>query len=111
MHVAKVDAQSRKVDSAMTILNYFSPTASSKVSLVAAELNGEHSLRRNNDCDQIYYVLGGKGIIDVDNDESPLQKGDAVLILAGQTHRIVGNLELLIVNGPAFDPNQTEVLG
>lgn len=80
------------------------------MSVVGATLTGNHSLRRNNECDQVYYVVNGTGSVVVDGQRNELSPGDAVFIASGSTHAVDGDLELLIINGPAFDFNQTEVL-
>lgn len=103
-------AVDRRVDEALTILEYFPASLSGKLSVVAARLNGEHTLRRNLECDQVYYVLDGTGTITVDGQVDSLAKDDGVFVGAGQVHSLQGTLELLIINGPAYDPAQTEVL-
>jgi mannose-6-phosphate isomerase-like protein (cupin superfamily) len=94
----------------MTIIEYLDSSSSSKVSLVGAILKGEHALRKNLECDQIYYVLSGTGSATVDGESSELSAGDVVFIGANSTHQLQGDLELLIVNGPAYDFAQTQLI-
>lgn len=110
MYVSRSAASERQVDESMTITDYFPATASQKLSVVSAHLVGEHSLRLNKECDQVYYVLEGTGSITVDDEQNSLSKGDAVLIKSGQKHALHGELELLIINGPSYDFTQTEIL-
>lgn len=53
---------------------------------------------------EIYYVLEGEGRIELDGREFPLQPGRSVLIRPGCRHRAVGDLKILNVAIPAFDP-------
>ncbi|MBT3666210.1 MAG: cupin domain-containing protein [Opitutae bacterium] len=52
---------------------------------------------------EIYYVLGGNGILEIDNDKILLKKGISVMIKPGCRHRAVGKLTLINVPIPAFD--------
>lgn len=54
---------------------------------------------------EIYYVLEGDGILEIDNDKIKLKKGISVMIKPGCRHRAIGNLTLINVPIPAFDIN------
>ena len=54
---------------------------------------------------EIYYILDGEGILELDEDEIILRKGISVMIKPGCKHRAVGNLTLINVPVPAFDEN------
>ena len=54
---------------------------------------------------ELYYVLEGVGTIELDEDTFPVQPGSAILIKPGCRHRAVGNLKILNVPIPAFDPS------
>jgi len=53
---------------------------------------------------EIYVVLEGEGHLEVDGDQIPLKPLTSVMIRPGCRHRAVGNLRLLIVPMPPFDP-------
>lgn len=53
---------------------------------------------------EIYYVLEGAGILEVDNETVPLSPGKSVLIREFCRHRAVGVLKIVNVSIPAFDP-------
>ena len=53
---------------------------------------------------EIYYVLEGTGRMELDGEEVELRPGKSVLIRPGCVHRAVGNLKILNVPIPAFDP-------
>ena len=53
---------------------------------------------------EIYYVLEGEGHLEIDKDKVPLKPGVSVLIPPHSLHRAVGELKILNVPVPAFDP-------
>ncbi|MEN1678307.1 MAG: cupin domain-containing protein [Planctomycetota bacterium] len=57
---------------------------------------------------ELYYVLEGEGLIELDGEVHPLRAGDAVLIEPGCRHRAIcppgGTLRVLNVPVPSFDP-------
>ena len=54
---------------------------------------------------ELYYVLEGEGVVELDGDRVPVRAGTAVLIKPGCRHRAVGRLRILNVPVPAFDPD------
>jgi mannose-6-phosphate isomerase-like protein (cupin superfamily) len=53
--------------------------------------------------DEVYVVLGGRGVLEVEGHETPLTEGGALFVPAGAEHRFTAyeNLALLVVfNGP-----------
>ena len=53
---------------------------------------------------EIYHVLEGKGILELDNERLELKPGITVMIKPGCIHRAVGKLKLINVPIPTFDP-------
>lgn len=53
---------------------------------------------------EIYYVLEGRGEMELDGQRHPVAPGDAILIRPGCRHRAIGQLKVLNVVIPAFDP-------
>jgi mannose-6-phosphate isomerase-like protein (cupin superfamily) len=53
---------------------------------------------------EIYYVLEGDGEMELDGERHPVRAGDAVLIQPGCRHRALGELVILNVVVPEFDP-------
>jgi mannose-6-phosphate isomerase-like protein (cupin superfamily) len=53
---------------------------------------------------EIYYVLEGEGVMELDGELHSVRPGDAVLIKPGCRHRAIGKLRVLNVPIPAFDP-------
>ena len=53
---------------------------------------------------EIYYVLEGEGHIELDGENHPIKPSMAIFIKPGCRHRAVGQLKILNVPIPAFDP-------
>jgi mannose-6-phosphate isomerase-like protein (cupin superfamily) len=54
--------------------------------------------------DEVYYVVGGKGIIRIGNEDNPVTAGSIVYVPAGQKHyfhHITDELKLLVFFAPA----------
>lgn len=54
---------------------------------------------------EIYYVLDGKGEIELDGTRHAIRSGDAILIKPGCRHRAIGRLRILNASVPTFDPS------
>ena len=53
---------------------------------------------------EIYYVLEGEGHMELDDERIPVRPGNAILIKPGCRHRAVGQLKVINIPIPAFDP-------
>lgn len=54
---------------------------------------------------EIYYCLEGTGTIELNQERLPLRPGIVVVIRPGTVHRAVGDLTIINVVIPPFDPN------
>lgn len=54
---------------------------------------------------EIYYILEGEGHIQLDGKLIPVNPGASILIRPGCRHRAVGNMTLLNISIPRFDPD------
>ena len=54
---------------------------------------------------ETYYILEGRGHLELDGRRIPVRPGDAVMIKPGCRHRAVGNLRIVNIPVPAFDPH------
>ena len=54
---------------------------------------------------EIYTVLEGEGIIELDGEAVPVKPGSSILIRPGCRHRAVGEMVILNVSIPTFDPS------
>ncbi len=53
---------------------------------------------------EIYLILEGEGHLELDGEKVPVQPLDAILIKPGCRHRAVGDLTIINIPIPAFDP-------
>jgi mannose-6-phosphate isomerase-like protein (cupin superfamily) len=53
---------------------------------------------------EIYLVLEGEGFIELDGERIPVKPMTSVLIKPGCRHRAIGNMRIVNVPIPAFDP-------
>ena len=53
---------------------------------------------------EIYYILEGAGQIELDGQRFDVESGDAILIKPGCRHRALGEMRIINVPIPAFDP-------
>ena len=53
---------------------------------------------------EIYLVLEGEGYIELDGERVPVKPMTTVLIKPGCRHRAVGNLKIINIPVPVFDP-------
>lgn len=54
---------------------------------------------------EIYLILEGEGHLELDGEMVPVKPLTAVLIKPGCRHRAVGNMRIVNIPIPAFDPN------
>jgi mannose-6-phosphate isomerase-like protein (cupin superfamily) len=69
-------------------------------------INSEQPIH-NHEPEQCYYIIRGKGLMIIENEQEFVNPGDAIYIPSNKKHGIknVGNdvLEYLTANAPAFD--------
>lgn len=53
---------------------------------------------------EIYLILEGTGQMELDDDLVPVKPLTAIMIKPGCRHRAIGNLRVVIIPIPAFDP-------
>lgn len=56
------------------------------------------------DHQEVYYILKGTGFLEVDEEKIPVREGSSVLIKPFCRHRALGELLIVNVSLPAFDP-------
>jgi len=68
------------------------------------EISRDSAVHYHKKMTEIYLVLEGEGHLELDGEIVPVQPMTAVLIKPGCRHRAVGNLKIINVPVPAFDP-------
>jgi len=83
------------------------PTKSLCVGIVEID-SGVHSPRHRHNCEEIYYVLSGKGYVQTNDDRHEFEEGDAILNRENVFHSVYNTgtekLRLLVVGGIMFVP-------
>ena len=83
------------------------PTKSLCMGIVQID-SGEHSPRHRHNCEEIYYVLSGKGYVQTNDSRHAFEQGDAVLNRENVFHSVYNTgtekLRLLVVGGIMFVP-------
>jgi len=74
-------------------------------------LRGRHRRLVCHESDRVYYILAGSASFTL-GDASPQEAcaGDCVLIPRGTAYDFEGNIDYLVMNGPAFRPGSDEYL-
>ena len=53
---------------------------------------------------EIYYILEGEGYLELDGEQVPVKPMTSILIKPGCRHRAVGDLRIVVIAMPTFDP-------
>ena len=76
-------------------------------------INSEQPVH-NHEAEQCYYIIRGKGLMIIENEQEIVNPGDAIYISSNKKHGIknIGNevLEYLTANTPTFDPDYEDKL-
>ncbi len=69
---------------------------------------GRHSPLHRHKCEEVYYVIGGEGVVEQEGETYPLRTGDAVLNRVNVDHRVFNTgdvtLRLAVVGGIMLVP-------
>jgi len=101
-----------RIDSYLTIYEYFTQADSSASSIVGARLSGPHARRMNRRSAKLYVLTGGILDMVVDGAHYTLRRGAALLVEPGRWHAMHGrNARLYIICAPPFDVSDETVEG
>ena len=74
-------------------------------SLHVVDIKTDSEVHYHKKLTEIYYVLEGRGQMELDDDRVDVRPGSTILIKPGCRHRAVGRMRILNVPVPAFDPD------
>lgn len=83
----------------------FVDTADSPASLHRVVIDKEAKTHYHKKLTEIYYILEGEGVMELDGEQVPVKPGTSILIRPGCRHRAVGNMTILNMPIPKFDPD------
>jgi quercetin dioxygenase-like cupin family protein len=82
------------------------------LSMTWVALRGRHRRLVCHESDRVYYVLSGSASLRLgDSPAESLNAGDSVFIPRGTAYDLDGDIDYLVMNGPAFRPGSDEYLG
>jgi mannose-6-phosphate isomerase-like protein (cupin superfamily) len=76
----------------------------SPVSVHAVSIKRDSELHYHKHMTEIYYVIKGHGTVQLDSETVAVTEGSTILIPPGVKHRARGDLEIINVVYPPFDP-------
>ncbi len=68
------------------------------------DISGDARTHYHKKLTEIYLVLEGEGTMELDDDVVPVRPMTAIFIKPGCRHRAVGNMRIVNIPVPAFDP-------
>ena len=103
-------SDSKKIENSADCVVHEYAYPSELFSFATALINGRYPDEKrvtNLDCEEIYYVLSGSGIVHSEFDDSEIEEGDLYFFKKGEKYWVEGkNLLLVLVNAPKWTPEQ-----
>ncbi len=108
MLIKKGEAKSKQNSKDCTVWEYEYP--SSNFSFATALINGRYPEQKrsvNIECEQLYYVISGSGVIHSDKGDFLINQGDLYHFKKGEAYFVeANNLLVAIINAPRWVFNQ-----
>jgi mannose-6-phosphate isomerase-like protein (cupin superfamily) len=82
----------------------FADAAGGRATAHLVDIEADSRVHYHRRLTEVYVVLEGEGTLELDGDRIPAGPMTAALILPGCRHRAAGELRVLVVAVPAFDP-------
>lgn len=102
----------KKYSKDCTVFEYDCP--STNFSIATASINGRYPKANrvaNMECEEIYYVISGAGIIHSEKGDFKVQEGNLYHFSIGETYWIEGkNLFLVLANSPKWKQSQHKII-
>ena len=112
MLIKKENSKKKANSEACSVWEYEFP--SKQLGIATALINGrypEQGKAMNRQCEMIYYVLSGSGIIHTEQGDFEMKEGDSFFFKTDQWYWVEGvNLFISLVNAPTWFPEQYKEL-
>ena len=108
-HSIYKEGESRTVGDAH-IVNILTSASCAQISIARANLQGHHGPTANLSSLRAYYILDGRADVTIDGCTLAASKGDVIVVPTGAIHEIDGHVEYLVINTPAFNPEDERAI-
>lgn len=112
MLIKKSESTKHKNSKDCTVWEYEFPCKN--FSYATALINGRYPDQKratNLECEEVYFVISGSGIIHSENGDFKINKGDAYFFGKGEIYWTEGSqLFLAVINAPKWNPKQYKVI-
>ena len=112
MLVKKSESSEKKNSEDCTVWEYEYP--SKEFSFATALIDGRYPEKKrctNLDCEEIYYVISGSGVVHSEKGNFEVNEGDLYFFEKGEIYWVEGKkLLLVLVNAPKFTPEQHKIV-
>ncbi len=83
----------------------FTGVADAPASLHRVTIDCEAKTHYHKTLTEVYYILEGEGHMELDGERVPVRPGSSILIRPGCRHRAAGDMTILNLSIPKFDPD------
>ncbi|VVB61075.1 Cupin domain protein [uncultured archaeon] len=80
------------------------------ITIAKIKLSGENEKCKNIRSHTYYYILEGEGTFTIDGENFPVKKGNLVCIPKNSIYQDSGNLIMLSIAIPKFNPDKVEIV-
>ncbi len=74
------------------------------MSVALVEVRGEGEPHYHSRTEEVYFVVRGDGVVELDGRPVEVKEGDLLVIEPGTVHSVRGEMDILVVCRPPFDP-------
>ena len=107
-------SESKKLENSKECTVWEYPFNSSLFSFATSVINGRYPEERrvcNKECEEVYYVVSGVGVVHSEKGEFELEQGDVYFFEKAEKYWVEGeNLKLALVNAPKWSEEQHEIV-
>ena len=108
--IKKEQAEARKINNTHTVFNLMTKEISKKVSVAVGEGVNHSEITKNIRSDRIYYVLEGQLTVVQGSEVFVANPGDLIFIEANTPYHFKGTFKAVLINAPAFDPKNEQII-
>ena len=105
----KENSNTVKTNPSLVVREYFVKDENPNMGLAVASLNGEYGHNKNNDVDQIIFIIEGSFRVETDQRTYDLTSEDALLIKRGTWYYVSGRGKFIAFTNPAWYFEQYEM--